>query len=68
MSVRQALLALLDEQPMYGAQLRAQFERRTGGTWPLNVGQVYQTLARLERDGLVEATGPRTTRAGSPTG
>jgi DNA-binding PadR family transcriptional regulator len=58
MSVRQALLALLDEQPMYGAQLRAQFERRTGGTWPLNVGQVYQTLARLERDGLVEPTGP----------
>jgi DNA-binding PadR family transcriptional regulator len=57
MSVRQALLALLDEQPMYGAQLRAQFERRTGGTWPLNVGQVYQTLSRLERDGLVEAAG-----------
>src|SRR3954447_6475738 len=57
MSVRQALLALLDEQPMYGAQLRAQFERRTGGTWPLNVGQVYQTLTRLERDGLVEAAG-----------
>src|SRR5580765_2587698 len=57
MSVRQALLALLEEQPMYGAQLRAQFERRTGGTWPLNVGQVYQTLARLERDGLVEAVG-----------
>jgi DNA-binding PadR family transcriptional regulator len=57
MSVRQALLALLDEQPMYGAQLRAQFERRTGGTWPLNVGQVYQTLTRLERDGLVEPAG-----------
>jgi DNA-binding PadR family transcriptional regulator len=57
MSVRQALLALLDEQPMYGAQLRSQFERRTGGTWPLNVGQVYQTLTRLERDGLVEAAG-----------
>jgi DNA-binding PadR family transcriptional regulator len=57
MSVRQALLALLDQEPMYGAQLRAQFERRTGGTWPLNVGQVYQTLTRLERDGLVEAAG-----------
>jgi DNA-binding PadR family transcriptional regulator len=57
MSVRQAMLALLGEQPMYGAQLRAQFERRTGGTWPLNVGQVYQTLSRLERDGLVEAVG-----------
>ena len=51
------LLALLGQQPMYGAQLRAEFERRTGGTWPLNVGQVYQTLSRLERDGLVEAAG-----------
>jgi len=57
MSIRQGLLALLAQQPMYGAQLRAEFERRTGGTWPLNVGQVYSTLARLERDGLVEAAG-----------
>ncbi len=57
MSVRQGLLALLAQRPMYGAQLRAEFEARTGGTWPLNVGQVYSTLSRLERDGLVEAAG-----------
>ena len=57
MSVKQGLLALLAEGPMYGAQLRVEFEERTGGTWPLNVGQVYTTLARLERDGLVEPTG-----------
>jgi len=42
---------------MYGYQLRARFEDRTGGTWPLNVGQVYTTLARLERDALVEPAG-----------
>lgn len=57
MSVRQGLLALLAETPMYGYQLRGQFEARTGATWPLNVGQVYTTLGRLERDGLVEAVG-----------
>lgn len=57
MSVRQALLALLEEGPMYGYQLRTEFERRTGATWPLNVGQVYTTLTRLERDGLVTETG-----------
>lgn len=57
MSVKQGLLALLAEKPMYGARLRAEFEARTGGTWPLNVGQVYTTLARLERDGLVKAAG-----------
>lgn len=57
MSVRQGLLALLDEHEMYGYQLRATFEQRTGATWPLNIGQVYQTLNRLERDGLVEVAG-----------
>jgi DNA-binding PadR family transcriptional regulator len=56
-SVRNALLALLEEGPRYGYQLRQDFEQRTGGTWPLNVGQVYTTLSRLERDGLVEGHG-----------
>ena len=51
MSIRRGLLALLAQEPMYGAQLRTEFESRTGGTWPLNVGQVYTTLSRLERDG-----------------
>ncbi|WP_121254207.1 PadR family transcriptional regulator [Nocardioides ferulae] len=57
MSVKQALLALLEQEPMYGYQLRAEFEQRTGATWPLNVGQVYTTLTRLERDGLVAGAG-----------
>ncbi|MDQ1711806.1 MAG: hypothetical protein QOE45_1256 [Frankiaceae bacterium] len=57
MSIRQALLSLLANQPMYGYQLRSEFEARTGATWPLNVGQVYTTLTRLERDGLVERAG-----------
>ncbi len=57
MSVKQALLALLEQEPMYGYQLRAEFEQRTGSTWPLNVGQVYTTLARLERDGFVVGEG-----------
>jgi DNA-binding PadR family transcriptional regulator len=56
-SVPHSLLALLDEGPRYGYQLRADFEARTGGTWPLNVGQVYTTLGRLERDGMVEPAG-----------
>ena len=57
MSVRHALLALLSEGPKYGLQLRQEFEARTGDVWPLNVGQVYTTLQRLERDGLVTAIG-----------
>ena len=57
MSIRQAMLAILEQGPMYGYQLRAEFEQRTGETWPLNIGQVYTTLTRLERDGLVEIVG-----------
>ncbi len=72
MSVPHALLALLSEGPKYGLQLREEFEARTGEVWPLNVGQVYRTLGRLERDGLAESDGPgdgpqkrfRTTAAG----
>lgn len=57
MSVRHALLALLSEGPKIGLRLREEFEERTGDVWPLNVGQVYTTLQRLERDGLIAANG-----------
>jgi DNA-binding PadR family transcriptional regulator len=53
MSVRMSLLAILDQGRCYGYQLKAEFDRRTGSTWPLNVGQIYTTLGRLERDGFV---------------
>jgi DNA-binding PadR family transcriptional regulator len=53
-SVPHAVLALLSEGPKYGLQLQQEFQWRTGDIWPLNVGQVYTTLQRLERDGLVE--------------
>lgn len=57
MSIKHSLLALLATGPRHGYQLRAEFEQRTGGTWPLNVGQVYSTLQRLQRDGMVEPAG-----------
>ena|GEM_PF-26579 len=73
MSVRHALLALLSEGPKYGLQLRQEFEARTGVVWPLNVGQVYTTVARLERDGLVasddgEEPGPQKAYRITPAG
>ncbi|MEU0565803.1 PadR family transcriptional regulator [Nonomuraea sp. NPDC005983] len=57
MSIRHGLLALLSNGPRYGYQLRVEFEASTGATWPLNIGQVYTTLSRMERDGLVEPGG-----------
>lgn len=53
MAVREGLLALLQGEAQYGYQLKTAFESTTGGVWRLNVGQVYTTLDRLERDGLV---------------
>ncbi len=55
MSIRHALLALLSEGPKYGLRLRQEFEAQTGEVWPLNVGQVYSTLHRLEKEGSVES-------------
>ena len=73
MSVRHALLALLSEGPKHGLRLQQEFEERTGEVWPLNVGQVYITLQRLERDGLVESddesrAGPRKRFVITPAG
>ena len=57
MSIKHGILALLRDRPGYGYQLRAAFEESTAATWPVNIGQIYTTLGRLERDGLVAKTG-----------
>jgi len=59
MSIRHSLLALLQDRPRYGYQLRIEFEDRTGSSWPLNIGQVYHTLDRLELHGLFPQAHPR---------
>ena len=56
MAIRESLLALLTGGEIHGYQLKTTFEAATGGVWPLNVGQVYATLDRLARDGLVDVT------------
>lgn len=53
MSVKLGILTILSAGPAHGYLLRQEFEARTGGTWPINISQVYSTLQRLERDGLV---------------
>jgi len=69
-SVRESLLSLLRDGPDYGFSLKTRFEQATGDVWPLNVGQVYTTLDRLERDGLVEVdeTGEQKLYALTPAG
>lgn len=55
MSVKASILAVLTMGDCHGYQLRQEIESRTGGSWQINIGQIYSTLERLERDGLVEA-------------
>ena len=52
--MRHAILALLAGEPRHGYELKQAFEQTFGAAWPpLNIGQIYTTLSRLERDGLV---------------
>ncbi len=53
--LKHAILGLLAEEPRHGYEIKTEFEKMLGNTWQLNIGQVYSTLARLERDGLVES-------------
>jgi len=54
--VREVLLALLAEEPSHGYQLRARLQLTLGPlAEALNAGQVYVTLSRLEKAGLVSS-------------
>jgi DNA-binding PadR family transcriptional regulator len=60
-----ALLALLSSGPAHGYELKQRFESRFNAVWPpVNIGQIYTTLQRLERDGLVH--GYEVEQAGRP--
>src|SRR5437763_16667162 len=58
-SLRYGVLGLLKEEPLHGYEVKNRFEAMLGGTWEVNVGQIYATLQRLERDGLVRPFGGR---------
>lgn len=53
--LRFVLLGLLDAEPRYGYELKAVFEQFLGGTWPLNIGQIYTSLTKLEDEGLIRS-------------
>ena len=56
MPIHHAVLALLDDGPSYGYELKASFEEAVGPQWgPFNIGHLYQVLGRLDRDGLVRS-------------
>ena len=66
MSLKFGILGLLAEQPLHAYALKARFEDLLGGSWAVNIGQVYTTLQRLERDELVQPAEPRGDRGRLP--
>src|SRR5690348_2144855 len=66
MSLRFGILGLLAEEPLHGYEVKTRFESLLGGTWEVNIGQIYSTLQRLERDGLVAAADDRGDRGKLP--
>src|SRR6266542_4470942 len=66
MSLKFGILGLLAEQPLHAYSVKARFQDLLGGSWEVNIGQVYTTLQRLERDGLVEPAESRCDRGRLP--
>lgn len=57
MSIGNALLGLLEKGPRHGYDLKRAYDDQFGQDRPLHYGQVYSTLSRLLRNGLVEESG-----------
>lgn len=66
MSLQHALLGVLDARPMSGYDLVRMFDSAAGWVWAAPQSQIYPTLSRMERAGLIvgdaEARGPKLTR------
>ncbi len=54
MSVRYTILGLLQYKDMHGYRIKEVIESDFGNMWSINHGQIYQTLRKLEEEGLVE--------------
>lgn len=54
MSIKHALLALLDEEPLHGYELKTKFDEALGSLWPLRQAQIYNNLRLLEKAGHIE--------------
>lgn len=61
MSVKHVILVLLQKKPAGAYSLKQSIDELTGNAWPMNIGQVSQTITRLDRAGLVQSAGEVTT-------
>lgn len=54
MSLRHAILGLIDLSPMTGWDLKTQFDKSLGAVWSTSESQLYAEIRRLELEGLIE--------------
>jgi DNA-binding PadR family transcriptional regulator len=54
MSAKHALLGLLLDKPAYRYELGNRLQERLGPAWAINSGHLYQTIERLEKEGLIK--------------
>lgn len=59
MSLKFGILGLMTDEPLHGYEVKSRFEALLGGAREVNIGQIYSTMQRLERDGLIVADGER---------
>ncbi|MFE4370170.1 PadR family transcriptional regulator [Streptomyces sp. NPDC056835] len=57
MSIGHTLLGLLESGPRHGYDLKRSFDDQFGRDRPLHYGQVYSTMSRLLKNGLVVVDG-----------
>lgn len=57
MSIGHTLLGILETGSRHGYDLKRAFDERFGHDRPLHYGQVYSTMSRLLKNGLVEVEG-----------
>lgn len=67
MAVGEVLLAVLSERPRHGYEVKHEHDTWFPDARPLAFGQVYATLGRLGRDGLVEVVDTRSEGAAERT-
>jgi len=53
MSLRHAILGVLEYEPHHGYALKCVLERGISSFWPVNLAAIYPNLRKLEEEGLV---------------
>ncbi|MBW2560267.1 MAG: PadR family transcriptional regulator [Deltaproteobacteria bacterium] len=66
MSIKYAILGLLNYSDMHGYQIKTHIERNFGHMWSINFGQVYPSLKNLKKEGLINMVEVALSENGGP--